>query len=102
MAGTVTSSAVNMHAMGGWINEPVVGIGQKTGQTHVFGESGPEKIVPAGTQNSPREEATVLNVIVKNEEEAARQIAEGQSRGAVVNVIWQELPEIMRNMNRMQ
>jgi hypothetical protein len=90
-------------AAGGLITEPVVGRGQKTGQPYVFGERGTERVTPGGGAGTGGgAQPMVMNVIVKNEEEAARQIAEGQSRGAVVNVIWQELPEIMRNMNRMQ
>ena len=37
-------SAIWPHAQGGWINEPVVGIGLHTGGVHTFGEQGPEHV----------------------------------------------------------
>lgn len=36
------------YAKGGVIPEPVIGIGQRSGQMYQFGEQGPETVVPAG------------------------------------------------------
>jgi len=38
--------AFESYASGGFINEPVFGRGTKTGKGYMFGESGPEKVVP--------------------------------------------------------
>jgi len=37
---------VKSYAQGGMIDEPVIGIGQRTGKRYVFGEAGPEKVTP--------------------------------------------------------
>jgi hypothetical protein len=37
---------VEWYKHGGWINEPVMGVGQRTGRTYGFGESGPEYVTP--------------------------------------------------------
>lgn len=42
-----------MYARGGMIEEPVFGVGQRTGQGYVFGEAGPERVVPQGRQVRP-------------------------------------------------
>lgn len=44
------------YARGGWIREPVVGMGQRTGKGYMFGEAGPELVIPRN-----RAGATVVN-----------------------------------------
>jgi hypothetical protein len=46
------SSGPHLHfekyAKGGWINEPVVGVGQRSGKGYMFGEAGRELVTPEG------------------------------------------------------
>jgi len=44
-------TAIMGHASGGTINEPLVAFG-KSGAVHTFGESGPERITPIGTNRT--------------------------------------------------
>jgi TP901 family phage tail tape measure protein len=43
---TISSGPGNARASGGMIDEPVIGIGQRTGQRWTFGENGPEMVTP--------------------------------------------------------
>jgi TP901 family phage tail tape measure protein len=45
---TISAGPGNRLASGGMITEPVVGIGQRTGQKWTFGENGPEMVTPLG------------------------------------------------------
>jgi hypothetical protein len=45
-SGAVSAYAQNQYAEGGVIEEPVMGVGQKTGETYSFGERGPETVTP--------------------------------------------------------
>lgn len=41
-----TTDPKNMMAKGGIINEPIKGIGQRTGQSYLLGEAGSEAVIP--------------------------------------------------------
>lgn len=44
--------AFNWYGKGGWINEPVIGRGLRSGQSYGFGELGPELVTPRGGMTS--------------------------------------------------
>jgi SLT domain-containing protein len=55
MSGGMGMGSGHGYATGGWINEPIKGVGQKTGKYYQFGEGGRrEKVVPDSQSNLPQ------------------------------------------------
>lgn len=63
-----------MFSQGGWINEPVRGVGMKTGMPYSFAERGPEKITPATVQNTGNGNSEQLLLALLAEMRTANQI----------------------------
>jgi hypothetical protein len=61
---------LNAYASGGLINEPVFGMGQKTGENYLIGESGPEYVTPARQMQSQSPPPITVQVINKTGEKA--------------------------------
>jgi len=76
-------------ASGGVINEPVVGVGQRSGRGYIMGEAGPEAVVPLGGTAEPG------NVIVNIENKGTEKNAEAQVRldvrGMVIDIMMEDL-----------
>jgi lambda family phage tail tape measure protein len=61
---------LNAYASGGLINEPVFGMGQKTGENYLIGESGPEYVTPARQMQNQSPPPITVQVINKTGEKA--------------------------------
>ena len=62
------AGADRQYASGGTINEPVFGIGQRSGETYSFAEKRPETVIPHGGLTMPKFDV-VVNVINKTSQE---------------------------------
>lgn len=54
-------------AQGGIINEPIVGIGQRSGRDYLLGEAGSEAVVPLNKMGAGGGRPIIINVTVTNE-----------------------------------
>ena len=67
------------YADGGWINEPVVGYGTRSGQSYLLGEGGSEYVSPSGPAGGMTLNAPIIGtVIVQNEADEDRLAAKIQ------------------------
>jgi phage-related minor tail protein len=68
---------LNAYASGGLINEPVFGMGQKTGENYLIGESGPEYVTPANKKTNAPEK---VRVEIYNESGQEMQVTESKAQ----------------------
>lgn len=88
VAGIVRAMVGKMTAMaeGGWITEPVIGVGLRSGSRYLMGEAGPEIVAPPGKLGAIGGRSTVYhvygNMMRENEwHEASMEYSERQLRG---------------------
>jgi hypothetical protein len=95
------SRSPHWYGKGGWINEPVAGIGLRTGQSYGFGEHGREYVSPEGKMGGGRIEALlqaliravadVADAVDQNSGDTARGVASalgGAGRGAAFGAMY--------------
>ena len=82
---------------GGWINEPIEGIG-RSGKRYTFGEAGPELVTPKskleGGSERERQSITIINVV--DSRQLDQYLASSAGQNAVLNVIGSRAGEVRR------
>lgn len=75
----VAAGAVKAMKEGGWITEPIIGKGQRTGTTYSLGEAGPEYVTPAGKMGAAQKPSITIQNYIRGslitERQLTRQVA---------------------------
>lgn len=86
---TATGGAMGLtYAAGGWVNEPVIGFGTRSGRRYTFAEHAPEKVSQAGTAGSGGGNGVTI-VNIPDPRLGAEFINSSEGRNAIINVIHQ-------------
>lgn len=72
------------YAQGGWIREPVVGMGQRSGKGYMFGEAGPELVVPRSRMGVGGNTTIIVNApngFIGSQDQFRRMLVDMNRRG---------------------